>query len=560
MYIDSVTCTLERVQLCISKFAVRYWVSLRLHLFGSTTQIRPATEPSLPGDDFWVNAIVKPDTYADLTLARVELWIDDVAVASTFLVQDGSVAGERYRNATTLNMKRPSVGEHTAYVKFLGFQSGDPKTPSVLESTSKPVTLTVGPYSPGIDIESAPSEVDAYSPIDVTASIGFAKVSSPAPTGTATLMVDNTEVATSPVQPKGPSSLGGTVQFTGVRLPAAGSTLKVKYSGSTDGNYAPSEPGPRRIAILPLDTSVSFALDPAEIRADATTQLEITVTNNNQDSSRDPVGGIEIFIDGNSHLTITQAQDEDLQAGNGVSRFSVPLGGTALGLGTRDISVNFLAEPGFRASSSQASTLTVLGVPTLLKTNVTSVKGTPSHPPVVSVQAATDTGSATATFLAPAAHPAPDHAAAPATGATVAGYVQAFVGTESLGDPVQLTDGAANVTIAGLALGLNTVELRFTPTDDPNTLGASTTITAVMSADATPDPTPVDPDSTPTPDSTSKPQPAPVKPAPTTTSGLAQTGASGSQASLALGTGAALLAGAGLAHFASLRRGTRYRA
>lgn len=342
-------------------------------------------------------------------------------------------------------------------------------------------------------------------------------------------MVDDLEIATAALQAPPHEFADSPVEFSGVRLPGNWGTLWVKYLGSNDGNFAPSESARQAIPIHPIDTSIDVALSSAQVRADATAGLEITVTNETLRSSYDPVGGVEVLVDGDVVVIMAQAQDEDPQAGNGVARFAIPMAGAELGLGTHDISVNFLPEPGFKASGSEPASLTVLGVPTVLTTGANTVTGTPAHLPVVSVKATVGAGNDAAALDNTAGLLAPVQADSAASNAAVAGNVQAFMGSEPLGDPVLRESGAADVKLAGLAVGSHEVELRLTPTGDPNALQASTTVTAVVSADAAP-------------------TPKPVKPA------LAKTGAAGGQAALVLGAAAALIIGAGITFSASLRR------
>ncbi|WP_017792192.1 hypothetical protein [Leucobacter salsicius] len=495
----------------------------------STTTMNPVLVPGQFGSPFLATATVELDGPSNLSGQIVELWLNgELAVSSPLLyIGSGKFSG------VLITQNTPSAGDYKAVVKFPGFASSDPGMAGALSSESAPFEFTVAPRPSTTTVTSAPTAENAFAPIDVSASVsapGFAI------TGSAALMVDDLEIATAPLQASPQPFADSPVEFSGVRLPGTGGTLWVKYLGSDDGNFAPSASARGAIVIHPIDTSVDVALSSAQVRADATSSLEITVTNETLRSSQDPVGGVEVLVDGDVIVTMAQAQDEDPRAGNGVARFSIPLAGAELGLGTHDIIVNFLPEPGFKASSSETAPLTVVGIPTVLTTVASTVTGTPAHPPVVSVQATVGAGNDAAAPANAAGLQAPVQADSPASNAAVAGYLEAFVGTESLGDAVPLVDGTADVQLAGLAVGSHEVELQFTPVGDSNALGASTSVTAVVSADATPAPQPVTPEHT-------------------TKSALAKTGAADGQASLLLGAAAALIIGAGIAFSAPLRRG-----
>lgn len=484
--------------------------------------MNPVMVPGLYGSPFLASATIELDGPSNLSGQIVELWLNGKLAAESSLIYIG---GGKF-SGVLITQGMLDAGGYTAVIKFPGFESSDPGMAGALSSESAPFEFTVAPRPSTTTVTSAPTAENAFAPIDVSASVS---VPSFAITGSAALMVDDIEIATSELQAPPSPFADSPVEFSGVRLPGTGGTLWVKYLGSDDSNFAPSASARGAIAIHPIDTSVDVALSSAEVRADATADLEITVTNETLRSSQDPVGGIEVLVDGESVVTMAQAQDEDPQAGNGVARFAIPMAGAELGLGTHDISVNFLPEPGFKASGSKSASLTVHGVPTVLTTGANTVTGTPAHPPVVSVNATVGAGNDATALENTVGLQAPVQADSASSNAAVAGYVEAFVGAESLGDAVPLVDSAADVKLAGLAVGSHELELRFTPTGDPNALQASTTVTAVVSADAAP-------------------TPKPVKPA------LAKTGAAGGQAPLVLGAAAALIIGAGITFSASLRR------
>ena len=496
----------------------------------STTRMEPILVPKEYGAPLLFSVTVELDAASNLSGQVVELWLngENAGQAPLFYIGSGRFAGIL---ATT---QMPNAGEYSAVAKFPGFEPTSPATAGALPSESSPYRFTVAPLISTTTVTAAPAAEYAFSAVDVSASVS---VPGYTPSGNAALMLDDTEIATAALHAATDPSAGSRVDFAGVRLPAHGETLWVSYQGSADGNFAPSESLRNPIRIDSLDTSVDLAVSPAQIRADDTTELEITITNETLRSVQDPVGGIEVLVDGEVRVTIAQAQDSDPRAGNGVSRYEVPLGGAELGLGKHEVTVNFLPEPGFTASSSEAVALTVLGIPTQLSTDATVVSGTPSHPAIVPVRASVSTVPGAATVLSGAQLDSLESAAA-AAGAAVDGYLQAFVAEVPLGDPVLLVGGAADVELAGLAEGTHEVEIRFTPTDDPNALKGSIAITAEITADASPKPGPK-----PEPKPGPTPGPGPEKPGHPAQPALAQTGAPGGHPWFALGAASVLLAG-----------------
>lgn len=96
---------------------------------------------------------------------------------------------------------------------------------------------------------------------------------------------------------------------------------------------------------------------------------------------------------------------------------------------------------GLDPSRSADVPLEVRPIVTTLTPDHGAVSGTPSLPAAVVVRVSEERGGEF-----------------PATGT-----VQPFVDGASIGDPVALVDGAAEVTFAGLAVGAHDVELRFVP-------------------------------------------------------------------------------------------------
>lgn len=114
-------------------------------------------------------------------------------------------------------------------------------------------------------------------------------------------------------------------------------------------------------------------------------------------------------------------------------------------------------------------------VETVLTASANQVSGTPARPAGVDV---------TAAAVVPEGGPTL-YAMPVASGYPVDGYVQAFVGSQPLGDPVLLANGAGQVKLSGLAVGQHDVELRFTPTE-AGLLPSSARVLATITADANP--------------------------------------------------------------------------
>ncbi|WP_166644202.1 Ig-like domain-containing protein [Leucobacter luti] len=509
----------------------------------STTRLNPILIPKAYGAPFLFSVTVELDAASNLSGQVAELWLNGENVGQTPLIYIGS---GRFSGILATSQV-PNAGEYSAVARFPGFEATTPTTAGALPSESSPYRFTVAPLASTTAVTAAPTAEHAFATVDVAASVF---VPGYTPTGSASLMLDDTEIATAALEAATDPSAGSRVDFVGVRLPAHGETLWVRYQGSADGNMAPSDSVRTPIHIDPLDTSVDVRLDPSQIRADDTTDLHITVTNETLGSSQDPVGSVEVLIDGAVAVTMAQAQDVDPESGNGVSRYSVPLGGSELGLGTHDVTVQFLPEPGFTESSSEPVSLTVQGIPTWITSDVAVVAGTPAHPARVLVRASVDPAAGPASAAKGALRAAPEEVTA-SSGSAAAGYVQAFVAGEPLGDPVWLAEGAADVELRGLAEGRHDVEIRFTPTEDPNALKSSMSITAEITADAAPKPGPK-----PEPKPGPAPDPGPEQPGQPAQPSLAQTGAPGGHPWFALGAASVLLAASVL--FAGSRRLSRH--
>lgn len=324
-----------------------------------------------------------------------------------------------------------AAGTHALTARFDGYA---PATgASAAESTSEPVSFTVRQAPSSTVLVSAPPAATAFETMDVSAS-----VSSPVSglAGTATLYGDTVPLATTTV------AVDGTVQFDDVVVAPGISALHVGFDGDAASNFAPSSSAFFPITVSTIATSAALQLSDADTWAGDTVTATVDVfalPSGATVTPRELHGTVEVLVNGNVVAT-APVQPNGPTVFDG-AQAQIALDTAALGLGGHTVSAQFLPMVGLDPSRSADAPLEVRPIVTTLTPDHGAVSGTPSHPAAVAVRVSEERGGEF-----------------PATGT-----VQPFVDGVSIGDPVALVDGAAEVTFAGLAVGAHDVELRFVP-------------------------------------------------------------------------------------------------
>ena len=430
----------------------------------TATEVTLANSPSAYGDValFNVTVTLSAPVLEPIVPGRIE--VDGQPVGSVVLLLN--VGAGKY-SALLPATAVLAAGTHSVVAFFDGTPGVGGGSPDALPSQSEPLEVTIAQRSTTTAITSAPSTFVGLVPIDVRASVlasGGALVA--APSGNAVLLADG-----APLIYEDLDALGG-VWFEDVLVPWGTEELTVAYLGDTAGNFATSTSVPVVVTMTPIATESTLSLSSSEIRADQSLTLTLRVEHSEASSSIDPSGGVEIFVDGNSYYS-EYPSDNLGPASDRAAQFEVQL--SDLLPGPHDIVARYIAADGFTGSESAAAEVVVTAVETVLTASANQVSGTPARPAGVDV---------TAAAVVPEGGPTL-YAMPVAAGYPVDGYVQAFVGSRPLGDPVLLAKGAGHVKLSGLAVGQHDVELRFTPTE-AGLLPSSARVLATITADANP--------------------------------------------------------------------------
>lgn len=391
----------------------------------TTVELSPAAVQY--GDITVAVARVTPAGPASLMGQPVTFLLDGTPLSTGMLIYTGSGVFM----ALGVFTREIPAGTHVLTAQFDGYTpaTGD----SAAGSTSAPVSFTVRQAPSSTTLISAPSAATAFEAIDVSASVS-SPVSGVA--GTATLYGDNAPLATTNV------AADGTVQFDDVIVPPGIGALHVGFDGDAAANFAPSSSAFFPITVSTIATSTALQLSDADTWAGDTVTATVDVRAL---SSAAPVtprelhGTVEVLVNG-SVVATAPVQPNGPTVFDG-AHAQIALDTAALGLGAHTVSAQFLPMAGIDPSRSADAPLEVRPIVTTLTPDRGAVSGTPSLPVAVAVRVSEERGGEF-----------------PATGT-----VQPFVDGVSIGDPVALVDGAAEVTFAGLAVGAHDVELRFVP-------------------------------------------------------------------------------------------------
>lgn len=426
----------------------------------TTTTLSLESSPAVYGDLAVFTAVVEIDGPYDLSMRLIDFEVDGTPAGQSVLIYIG---GGRYGTIFPF-FSSLAAGTHSVIARFDGVSDGDPTTPDALPSVSAPIQITLGRAATRTEIVSAPSPVRAFAPIDVTAAVSASAVGFD---GSAVLLADGGPLMYADL------AADGSVRFDQVVVPWGSAELTVAYLGDTAGNFALSTSDPLAIEVTAIETATALGLSRTEVRADGTVTLSATVTNVDPADSADPRGEIEILFDGEVVYSVPAGHDIDPETDDGEARFE--LDATDLLLGEHLVSARFVPAPGFSASVSGQQSLRVVGIETSLVLSADEVTGTPSRPAFVEITAH-ESGQSAVPFTMMAV-------AVTSNGDPVDGYVQAFVGSDPLGDPVGVSDGRGRIELTGLGVGVYQVELRFTPAEQ-RMLKSAATVTVTVAADS----------------------------------------------------------------------------
>lgn len=430
----------------------------------ATTEVTLINSPSVYGElaVFNVTVTLSAPVLNPVVPGRIE--VDGQAVgAAVLLLNVGAGKYSTLLPATTVL----SAGTHSVVAFFDGTPGVGGGSPDALPSQSDPLEVTIAQRPTTTVITSAPSTFVGLAPIDVGASVrasSGALAAAPL-SGNAVLLADG-----APLIYEDLNALGD-VWFEDVLVPWGTEALTVAYLGDTAGNFAVSTSAPAVVNMTPIPTESTLSISSFEIRADESLALTLRVEHGEASSSIDPSGGVEILVDGNSYYS--EYPSENLgPTSDRAAQFEVQLSG--LLPGQHEIVARFIPADGFDGSESVAAEVVVTAVGTVLTAGANQVSGTPARPAGVDVAAAAVVPEGGPTLSMPVS-----------SGYPVDGYVQAFVGSRPIGDPVMLANGAGHVRFSGLAVGRHDVELRFTPTE-AGLLPSSARVLVTITADASP--------------------------------------------------------------------------
>lgn len=449
----------------------------------TTVELSPAAAQY--GDVTLAVAHVSPAGPVNVMGQPVTFLLDGDPLGTGILIYTGSGVF----TAFGLFTREIPAGTHALTARFDGYApaTGD----SATGSTSEPVSFTVRQAPSITTLSSAPSTATAFEAIDVSAS-----VASPVSglTGAATLYGDGAPLATTNV------AADGAVQFDDVVVAPGITALRVGFDGDAAANFAPSSSASLPITVSTSATSTALRLSATTTWAGDTVTATVDVRALPAAAPvtpRELHGTVEILVDG-ALVASAPVQPNGPTVFDG-AQAQIALDTAGLGAGGHTVSARFVPMVGFDPSVSAEAPLEVQPIVTTLTPDHGAVSGTPSLPASVAVRVSEERGGE---------FPA-------------AGTVQPFVGGASIGDPVALVDGVAEVTFAGLTVGTHDVELRFVPLASDRSES-----TAQVRVEIVADPVPA-------------PAPAPAPAAPATAL-LATTG--GEVPWLSLGAGLMLLA------------------
>lgn len=429
--------------------------------------------PVIPDDDEKANTSIALDlpealSYGDAGTIEASLTHDgaeDIALGEGILsvMLDGNEVASFPTTdsdaSITESVQLPSdlpAGVHRVAAAFTGSETTDGTRTETQTFTVAQATTTTSLTAP--DSGSSGTLVEASAQVTATAA-GI--------TGTVALLADDAVLTSATVD------ASGAATFPAVRIPAGTTALSAQYLG--DGNFSGSVSDASGYAVLDAETRTTLELSTSEAKFG--TPVAFTATVSNLSDEDDPLGEVEILVDGEVVATIPAGLDSDTVTGNAEAMYEMEV--TGLMPGSHQLHARFVPAPGFAESATATpQTLTVLAIDTRLSAQKAS--GTTKQPAVVEVEASladddapvdgyVEAFVASSTQLADAAAAADDTLAAPPQD------------MQPVGAPAAVENGTGAVELSGLPAGTHEVTLRFTPEAEGH-LGASTTVQVKVTA------------------------------------------------------------------------------
>ncbi len=304
-------------------------------------------------------------------------------------------------------------------------------------------------------IASAPSEVQAHQPFNVTAQVVTPQADPDLdpliPTGEATLTADGLIIGNTVLDPF------GRAVFTGVVAPWGTTQLAVQYEGDFDMHtftgFERSESDPSEIVMTEAQTITELEFSETDLLAGEETIVRARVTGADLDGIpgpdvlEDPRGQIELLADGEVIGAISVAFDADPEADDAEAVYT--LGMSSLPPGAHNVIARFVPANGFAGSESAPAPVNITPWDTTLTATPDTVTATPGTPVTIKLAA---------TAVAPDSH-ADTILEVP----MASGSVQAYLDDIPLGDPTRITDGVGELSFAEPPATSGEMELQFTP-------------------------------------------------------------------------------------------------
>lgn len=461
----------------------------------STAMALPGSAPVF-GTPLTVGVSVTATPAAALEGAEVRVMVDGIPAASATL--DAAGTAEVALPATL------SAGTHSLQASFRGTAEAAP-------STSPAEHVTIATATALVSLSASSDALVYGEPIDASVTVGPLLGGSGTPSGLV-LLGDGSELLAMQAL-----DADGRAAFDDVILPAGSTQLFASYGGDED--FADAVSAPIDIAMTDAGTTTTLTVTPATAHSGTATTLEALVRAD-EPSLADPHGTVEFLVDGESFATMAVGDDADQTSRNGLSLYALET--EALPTGAKEVRARFTGTDGFDDAASAAVSIDR----TAWATVTAASAGTPDgHTVAITAGVAVD---------------GPASGADPGTALpAVSGVLQAHIGADAVGEPVEAGLEESVLTVSGLPAGTHTVRVVYTP-EDGRLAGSETSVSVVVAA------TPVDPAAT---DAAS--------PTAATTAALARTGAELSAwplAALALLLAGALVLGAGRRRAAATAR------
>ncbi len=382
---------------------------------GTSTTVSVVPNPSIVTQDIGLFATVTPDFSGPTPTGTVQFEVDGSPFGSPVAVDPSG-------NASINLPGGLAVGPHTVIARY----SGDSAL-GASDSLSVPFTVNPAPSTASVTVMPDPSLVT--NPIVFSAAVsGSISIT---PTGAVQFQVDGSPFGA-------PVSLdsAGNASITAPAGFAVGAhTVIANYLGDVNftGSNSPSVP----FTVNPSTTTTILAVAPNPVFATDPIFVSATVTGQ---IASDPTGTVTFSIDGlpvgTSALT------------GGVASLTLPAG-LQIGDGSFDVVATFNGDTNFLGSSSPATVLSVIPVPT-------STILTASPNPATQGSAVTLTANVAFNL------PPPPPLTAGVDPAILDGSVNFFNGTTLLGT-APIVNGAASFITAALSVGTNNLSAVFVP-------------------------------------------------------------------------------------------------